>query len=430
MNVLRRLVRRWLTGSVMGNREFRTLWISLIASVAGDQIFPVAVVVSSLDAGGDAATVGVVLAARWAALLLFGLFGGVWADRLPRRHVMIASQAFLCCVVTAGLSGVTPAWLLGGMVFLAGAAESFFRPAFQACLGSVLAPEQRPAGAALNAVSWRVGAIIGPGLGAFLVSAVSVRTAFLATLGAFALSLCALLTLKEPVVARTVRTSAWREIAEGVREVWRRRWIGTVIVVTALQSMLTVAPVQVLLPVLARKEFGGDAFYGTALAMLSAGGLAGGIVSMIWKPRRPGLGGLTGLAAYGLVPPALWLSQAPWTVHVCFALAGFGLEIFAVQWVVSLQREVPAERLARVTSLDWIAASALTPLGLLLTGPAASLLGVAPVLLLAGLVGAALPLTVLLTSGMTYFRSKPRQKQTNARKRVEVVSLGSHYDHQ
>ncbi|GAA3104144.1 MFS transporter [Streptosporangium carneum] len=423
-------MRQWLARSVMGSREFRTLWVSLIASVAGDQIFPVAVVVSLLNAGGDATTVGAVLASRWAALVLFGLLGGVWADRLPRRHVMLASQAFLCCVVTVGLSGVTSAWVLGGMVFLAGAAESFFRPAFQACLGSVLTPRQRPAGAALNAVSWRVGAIAGPGLGAFLVSTASVRAAFLAALGVFTLSLCALLRLREPAVVRTPRTTARREIAEGVREVWQRRWIGTVIVVTALQSMLTIAPVHVLLPVLAREDFGGDAFYGTSLALLSVGGLLGGIVSIVWKPRRSGLAGIAGLTVYGLVPLALWLPQTPWIACVCFALAGFGLEVFAVQWVVSLQREVPAERLARVTSLDWIAASALTPLGLVLTGPAGAVLGIAPVLTLAGLAGVVLPLTALLTSGTTYFRSKYRQNHTNAERRVEVVSLASHYDHQ
>ncbi|MFD0883632.1 MFS transporter [Streptosporangium algeriense] len=125
MSALRRLIPQRLAGSVLGNREFRTLWISLIASVAGDQVFPVAVVVSLLDAGGTATEVGAVLASRWAALVLFGLFGGVWADRLPRRHVMLASQAFLCCVVMVGLAGVTSAWVLGGMVFLAGAAEAF-----------------------------------------------------------------------------------------------------------------------------------------------------------------------------------------------------------------------------------------------------------------------------------------------------------------
>lgn len=412
----------------MGNREFRALWISLIASVAGDQIFPVAVVVALLNAGGDATTVGTVLAARWAALVSFGLFGGVWADRLPRRHVMLASQGFLCCVVAAGLSGMTSAWVLGGMVFLAGAAESFFRPAFQACLGSVLAPEQRAAGAALNAVSWRIGAIAGPGMGAFLVSVASTRAAFLAALVAFALSVGVLLTLREPVVARAPRASAWKEIAEGVREVWRRRWIGTVVVVTALQSMLTIAPVQVLLPLLARERFGGDAFYGTGLAVLSAGGLAGGIAGMAWKPRRAGLAAILGLAAYGLVPAALGLSPVPWIVYACLALAGFGLEIFSVQWVVSLQREVPAERLARVTSLDWIAASALTPLGLALTGPVASALGTSPVLLLAALLGVALPLTALLASGASHFTSQSHPSRIDTKTGVDVILVTSHYD--
>src|SRR3954463_9646889 len=85
------------------NHEFRVLLASLVASVTGDQLFPVAVTIAVLNAHGSATTVGLVLAARWAALVIFALFGGVWADRVPRRTVMLLAQGGQCLVIAAGL---------------------------------------------------------------------------------------------------------------------------------------------------------------------------------------------------------------------------------------------------------------------------------------------------------------------------------------
>ncbi|MFI5100336.1 MAG: MFS transporter, partial [Actinomycetes bacterium] len=83
-----------LRGSVLGIRDFRLLWVGQAVSTIGDQIFPVAVTIAVLNAGGTATDIGLVLAARWAALVLFAVVGGVWADRLPRTLVMRAADAF------------------------------------------------------------------------------------------------------------------------------------------------------------------------------------------------------------------------------------------------------------------------------------------------------------------------------------------------
>ncbi|XVQ86936.1 MFS transporter [Microbispora siamensis] len=392
-------------GSLARNCEFRLLWLSFTMSVAADQIFPVTVTIAALNAGGTASTVGAIFTCRWIALIVFALLGGLWADRLPRRTVMVASMGFQCCVAAVGLFGNTSPWLLGLLVFLVGGAEAFHRPAYQACLSSVLTPTQRPAGAALTAVSWRLGAIIGPGLGAYVVTAWSAGIGFLAVLTAYLLGLVLLLPLREPVVTPGRRASAVREIADGLSEVVRRRWVLGVIVAVALQQMLTIAPAQVLLPLVSRETFGGDAVYGTALALLSVGGLAGGLVSMRWKPDRPGLAAIGGLALYGVVPLALSWPVSPGFVYACYIAAGLGLEIFAVQWVVNLQREIPPERLARVTSVDWLAASVMTPLGLTLTGPAGAAIGRPALLAIGAIAGFAVPLATLFLRGMTRFQS-------------------------
>ncbi len=423
---LRKLV--GLTGSAGGsltrNREFRLLWLSFTMSVAADQIFPVTVTIAALNAGGTASTVGAIFTCRWIALIVFALLGGLWADRLPRRTVMVASLGFQSCVAAVGLCGTASPWLLALLVFLVGGAEAFHRPAYQACLSSVLTPAQRPAGAALTAVSWRLGAVIGPGLGAYVVTAWSARIGFLAVLTAYLLGLALLLPLREPVVTPGRRASAVREIADGLSEVVRRRWVLGVIVAVALQQMLTIAPAQVLLPLVSRETFGGDAVYGTALALLSVGGLAGGLVSMRWKPGRPGLAAITGLALYGVVPFALAWPVSPGFVYACYVTAGLGLEIFAVQWVVNLQREIPPERLARVTSVDWLAASVMTPLGLTLTGPAGAAIGRPVLLAIGAAAGFAVPLATLLLRGMTRFQSDVTAPGENSTPEAATLNYG------
>lgn len=384
-----------------------------MTSITGDQILPIAVAVSVLNGGGDATTVGAVLAPKYAALLLFSLFGGWWADRLPRRRVMLSSQGFMCAVIAMGLSGTTDPWVLGTMVFLAGAAESFFRPAYHACLASVLPPEQRPVAAGLNAVSWRIGAIAGPALGAVMVSTWSPRLGFLVALVAFAANLPLLYRLSEPAVPPAARSAVLRGLSAGFLELWHRRWLGVVIMVTSLQLMLTVAPTQVILPLVCRERFGNDGVYGTALALLSVGGLIGGLLGMWWRPRRGGLVAMLGLMPYALTPLALLWPISLWFVYGCYILAGVGIEIFAVQLIVAIQQEVPGDRVARVFSLETMVVSALMPIGLALTGPVSASLGRPFVLLIAIAASSLPPLLALTVPGMVRFR-KPEANSGTA----------------
>lgn len=374
-------------------------------SVAADQIFPVTVTIVALNAGGTASTVGAIFTGRWVALIVFSLLGGLWADRLPRRTVMMASLAFQGCVVAVGLHGGGPPWLLASLVFLVGAAEAFHRPAYQACLSSVLTPAQRPAAAALMAVSWRLGAIVGPGLGAYVVTAWSPGIGFLAVMTAYLLALLLLLPLREPAVAPARRSSAVREIADGLSEVSRRPWVLGGTLAMAFQHMFAIAPAQVMLPLVSREAFGGDAVYGAALALLSVGGLMGGLISMRWRPSRPGVAAICGVAMYGAVPLALTWPVSPLMLYGCYIAAGLGLEIYGVQWAVNLQREIPPERLARVISVDWLVSSSMTPLGLMLTGPVSAAVGRSALLGVSALAAFAVPLATLFLRGMPRFSS-------------------------
>ena len=246
---------RGLRGSVLGFRDFRLLWVGQAVSTVGDQIFPVAVTITVLNAGGNATDIGLVLAARWAALVLFAIAGGVWADRLPRTLVMRAADAFrmVALLGLAALPSTPPLWVLALLVFLVGGGEAFFRPAETALLPSILPPERlRPANALIT-ISYRTASVVGPGLGALVVTASGgTRAAFVINALTFGVSLVCLTLLREPpreIVPASERGGALHEVREGLAEVLKRPWVAAILILASLFLMLCLAPETVLLPV-------------------------------------------------------------------------------------------------------------------------------------------------------------------------------------
>ena len=395
----------------LGLRDFRLLWIGQTVSLAGDQIFPVAVTIAVLNATGNSAgKVGLVLAARWLALVLFVLIGGVWADRLSRKAVMIAADAFrgLTVLGLALLPSAPPLWLLAVLVFLVGGGEAFFRPANGGLVPAVVPEEKRTSANALMSISMRTAAIIGPGLGALLVSTTSVHVAFLVDAATFGASLLTLLRLHEPRVERQPSKSVLHDMRSGFVEVLRRRWATAVLSVAALQLMAVVAPSIVLLPIIARRDLGGDAMYGAALSIGSVGGLVGAIIALRTRPRHPGLVSCVGLLLWAMTPVVLLTPFARWWVLLGYFIAGLGIEPFIVHWTNALQREFPPHQLARVTSIDWLCSFALLPLGFALIGPLVDSWGTSTLLWIAVFFATVPSVALLLVPGMKDFH-EPRE---------------------
>ena len=369
--------------SVLGLRDFRLLWIGQAVSTVGDQVFTYAVPIAVLNGGGTASDVGFVLGARVVAIVLFALIGGVWADRLPRRHVMMGADLFRAVtILTLFVLPQQPSiLLLAIIVFLVGGGEAFFRPAETALLPDIVPVERLNQANGLVMISFRTAAIVGPGLGGFTVVVFGVRAAYLITVVTFLVSFVSLYLLHEPKrVKRPERRPVLREIREGLGEVRRRPWVFGALVGAALMLMLVVAPETVLLPVIGREQFGADWVYAASLALVSVGAVVGALWAMRHRPKHPGqLSLLLGL----LFLPTLFALAFPVSaglILVSYLLTGFGWEPWSVYWQSALQREIPSERLARVSSVDWMASFAFMPLGLALTGPAVAAFGATAVL--------------------------------------------------
>lgn len=401
-------------------RDFRLLFAGQTISSIGDQIFPVAVAIKVLDTGGTEGDLGIVLAARVAALVIFVVAGGVWADRLSRTRVMIGSDALrgLAVLGLALTPGDVPLWVLTALVFFVGGGEAFFRPAYGAVVPSVVAEADLPAANALTSISQRTAAIAGPAIGGAVVGlAGGVRTAFVIDAITFGISLLTLLRIREPAPTPRSgpRSSAVREAMEGVRAVRDRPWIAAVLLMASLQLMLTIAPESVLLPIVSREKYGGDRSFGFALTAMAVGGVVGALVASRWHPRRVGLVAQVGVLPYALIPLVMAFSSSRLLLFAAFFTAGLGLEPFLVYWTSALQREVPRELLARVISLDWLCSLALMPLGFALTGPAVNAFGRTAVLVTGAVVVVVTTLATLCVRGVMEFAEPGRGAEHGGR---------------
>jgi MFS family permease len=399
------------------HRDFRQLFIGQAVSAIGDQIFPIAVTVQVLDNGGSVGDLGLVLAARTAALVLFALLGGVWADRLPRVRVLIGADALRLVAVLAlvlVITGTTSIAVLAALVFVVGAGEAFFRPAFGALIPSVLPAQELNAGNALSGATFHLSAIVGPGLAGILVATTGPRGALLVDAATFAFSLAMLLRVREPGRELRPRQRVHTEMAEGLAAVRARPWVAAVLLMAMLQLLLVLPASSVLLPKLIKDTGAETASYGYVLALGAVGGLIGAVVAGHVRPRLPGLVSLVALLPFALEPLVLLLDAPVWALTLGWFGASLGLGPFLVYWETALQQDIPPALLARVISVDWMCSFALMPLGLALVGPAVGTFGRDTVLVVALAAAIVPPLLCLPVPGMLRFRT-PAPRQVSAR---------------
>ena len=397
---------------------FRWLFTGQLVSALGDQLFPVAVAALVVERGGSASELGLVLAARFGALVLFALLGGVWADRLPRVGVLQAADA-LRLVAVAGLavdaalsSGRPSVPLLAALVFVVGAGEAFFRPALGALLPSVLPAEVLGSGNALNNVTQHIALVAGPGLAGLALLVVGPAALFVVDAATFAVSLATLLRVTEPAREPAVRRRLLQEMGEGLTAVRQRPWIGAVLVMATLQLLFFVAPCNVLLPVVLHERGEPASAYGLVLALGATGGLVGALLAGRWQPAARGTVGLVLLVLCAAEPFALLVHAAVPLLVAAWFLSGIGVGPFLVWWETALQEDVPSSLVGRVVSLDWMCSLALLPAGLALTGPVTALVGRGPVLATGVVVVVVTSLLPLAVPGIRELRTPSDGRRT------------------
>jgi hypothetical protein len=367
--------------SALGQRDFRHLFLASAVSQLGDQMVPVALSFAVLDLTGSVSDLGYVLAAGAVPLVALLLAGGVIADRVSRRRLMMAADG-----LRLGAQGVMAALLLTGHAQLwqlivleavRGGAAAFFMPASIGIIPQIVAPESLQQANALRGVTVSVGGIAGPAIAGVLVVASSPGWAIAANAASFGISAFFLSRVHAPVLDRGgERTTFLTDLLHGWREFRSRTWLWSIVAQFGLMHLVSLPPFLVLGAVLSKREFGGAGAWATILALFSAGTLLGGMVALRLKTRRPLLTACLWETTIALPIAMLALRIGVAPVAIGAFCAGVGGSIFGVLWETTLQREVPAEALSRVSAYDWFGSIATMPIGFALVGPLSHAFGI------------------------------------------------------
>lgn len=408
---------------LLEHRDFVLLWISGLLVVIGSSAFPIALAVTVLDAGGTATTLGLILASRVLSSVILALAGGVWADRYPRKYIMISAD-LLRAILTVVLVFVTvtdlPAWTIALVVFMMGAGEALGFPASGAILPSILPDRLLPEGNAWRAVTARVGSILGPALGGAMVALIGSEWTFLVTAAFFVVGTVLLIPIQESDFERTITENTFtRELREGLTAVRRMPWVMWIIIMASLQLMIVVGAEVVLLPVVTREEFGGNFVFAAASV---AAGLGGGLAALIWakiKVPRPGLWSVLSWMLFSSSLLVLLFPVHPWLVIAVYFIVGLSTEPFGVYWPTAIQREVPRELQARVFSVDHMGSLALMPLGMAMVGPITEWVGMTEYLIFAVVFHIAACIAVLFVPGVIDLKT-PKDSSQGEQNQHEV----------
>jgi MFS family permease len=154
---------------VLRHSDFRFLFLGQSASAVGDQVVIVALALYITQRTGSATDLGLVLAAQSVPLIVLVLFGGVWADRLPRHRIMVvadlvrtAAHGALAALILTGGASVVQMVVIEALF---GAARAFFQPAYTGLLPQTIPEGLVQDARALSAVTENVAILLGPALG-------------------------------------------------------------------------------------------------------------------------------------------------------------------------------------------------------------------------------------------------------------------------
>ena len=366
---------------VLRLREFRLLFGAQAVSIIGDRMVAIALAFAVLELGGSATEVGIVLAARIAPMVGTLLIGGVVADRLSRRAVMVAAD--IARLISQGaialllLTGAAEVWMLAVLSGATGAATGFFNPASTGLIPAIVPPEQIHQANGVRATALSGGEILGPAIAGVLIAGLGPGWALAIDAATFGVSAAFLAGLHLPARVARERSSFISDLRDGWGVFTSLTWVWVFVVGAGVGNMLWGAW-STLGPVIAEQDLGGAAAWGTVLGAMGIGALGGALIAVRVRPRRPLV--LASATFALLIPPlALLAARAPVAVLAVGAvLGGVSMMLGNSIWESALMRHVPHESLSRVSAYDWFGSLAFQPLGLAIWGPIAAVIGISP----------------------------------------------------
>jgi MFS family permease len=355
------------TFSSLANRNFRRYFVGQAVSRIGTWMQMVAQSWLVLTLTGSSLLLGLVVALQSLPVLLLGPYGGLVADRVDKRRLMIALQSLMgvqaLALAVLTLAGAIRFWEIALLAAVLGANNAFETPARQAFMLELVGPERLRNAVSLNSVMVNVARTIGPAVAGLVIAAAGEGVCFLVNAASFVAVVYSLLTLDGSGISASVRTARARgQLREGLRYVRRTPELAMPLALMAIIGTLTYE-FSVTLPVLARRSLGLDAAgYGYMTAAMGVGAVAGGLV--VAARGRTGLRPLT-LAAGSFGVFVLGAALAPSLPLELLALVPVGAASVSFISVANstLQLGSPPHMRGRVMGLWIVAFQGSTPIG-------------------------------------------------------------------
>ncbi|MBO0924700.1 MFS transporter [Cellulomonas sp. zg-ZUI199] len=329
------------------------------------------------------------------------VFGGVWADRLDRRALIIGADATIAATTLAlallMLSGYDDLWLLYVAAAVRSAGAGIQTPAVGALLPQIVPTDRLMRVNGINATIQSAMMLVAPALAAGLYAWASIEAIFFVDVATAAIGIGLLLLVPVPRLVRTDQTAGVRgyvtDLVDGVRYVATTPFVRWVLTMWGVVFVLIVAP-SFLTPLMVVRTFGDEVWKLTVNELAFSIGMTLGGVAVAWwgglRNRVHMVVLTTGL--FGVLNVGLGLSTNMWVFFTFMFLIGLGVPFFSTPTMTVLQERVEPERLGRVFGFVGIVMAVAMPLGMAVFGPLADRYSVESLLVAAG---AALILVVL-----------------------------------
>ena len=370
-------------------RNYRLFFFGQLVSVSGTWMQQLAQDWLVLRLTNRALPVGITTALQFAPVLVFGIWGGLIADRLDKRRLLLATQAAMAALALAlgvlTATGAVRLWMIYLLALLLGCATSFDMPARQSFVTEMVGPEDLPNAVGLNSAVFNVGRIIGPAVAGVLIGVVGIAPAFIVNAISYLAVMAGLWRMDPRQLFRGAPVERSRgQVRDGFRYVLATPMLRWTLLLMGVVATLGLN-FRVALPLLARFTYhGGPSLYGVLASVMAAGSVAGALTAASrGKPSQRLL--LWSIIGFGVSSLVMAFLLSPVLAAIVLLPIGF----FSIAWIstanTTVQLGSAPEMRGRVMSIYGLLLLGSTPIGAIIIGWLSERYGPRSSVLLAGL---------------------------------------------
>jgi len=375
--------------NLSSHEGFSMLVTARLISNVGNGLSPIALAYGVLSLpGADGSDLSIVMGARYLPLIIFMLFGGVFADRFQRNRIVggsdIIGSALVAVSAISLIAGFSSILLLAIMGALFGFLNALWWPAMSGVLPEILPKEKLQEGNAIIGLMSNIGVIFGTLLGGVIVTLTSPGWALLIDGATFFIAGLIVWNLKLDAKSRIESPGILDDLRVGWREFISRSWLVTMVIAFAFINMAFDSMITILGPLNFSDPETGPRNWSYNLAGLTIGMMIGGIIVLKFKFKHPLFVSMILVAISGIWDFALAFDLS---LAICIAagiFSGIAVEIFLVTWSTSMQTHIPEESFSRVNAYDSLGSYGFAPLGIIIAGPLAEAFSVNSILFATG----------------------------------------------